>query len=302
MRPPLSTRLHASRPVILDGALGSELELRGVDTGLPLWSANAVLHAPDAVRLLHEDYIRAGADVIATCTFRTTARTFRRAGLPDRSAELTDRAVALACEARTRCGRDGVLVGGSMGPLEDCYRPDLVPPSADVRREQGEHARRLAGAGADLLLLETMGTIREAFLAAEAARETGLEFVVSFLGGNDGRLSSGEEIPAAVRRIAPLRPAAICINCVPPGRLDPLLAALLASLETLPPGQRCPAGVYANAGVIGGNQALPIVCDVSPGEYALLARRWRTMGIRLIGGCCGTGPSHIASLARLVGT
>jgi S-methylmethionine-dependent homocysteine/selenocysteine methylase len=300
MRPPLSALLRTPHPVILDGALGSELERRGVDTGLPLWSANAVIHAPGAVRTLHEDYIRAGADVIATCTFRTTARTFRKAGLPDHSAEFTARAVALALEARARCGRDDVLVGGSVGPLEDCYRPDLVPPTDDVRREHREHAGRLAAAGVDLLLIETMGTVTEARLAAEAAADTGLEFVVSFLGGDDGRLFGKEEIADAVKRIAPLHPVAICINCVPPRTLDPLLASLVTAREALPVDQRCAAGVYANVGHVGGDPSRPMICDVSPAEYAGFARKWTGMGIQLVGGCCGTGPEHIASLRAAV--
>jgi homocysteine S-methyltransferase len=296
MRPLLSDLLRTAGTVILDGALGSELERRGIDAGLPLWSAGAVIHAPDAVRTLHEDYLRAGADIIATCTFRTTARTFRRAGLPDRSAELTARAVELALEARATTGRDAVLIGGSMGPLEDCYRPDLTPPPDEARREQQEHARRLAAAGVDLLLIETMGTIDEAHAAAEAARDTGKEFLLSFLGREDGRLFGGEKIGEAVSRIAPLHPVALCINCVPPGRLDPLLFALLSALGELPPDRRCAAGVYANAGRIGGNPSLPMICDVPPEEYTQFARHWAGLGIRIIGGCCGTGPEHIASL------
>lgn len=187
-----------------------------------------------------------------------------------------------------------------MGPLEDCYRPDLVPPDGDVRSEQREHARRLADAGADLLLIETMGTAGEAFLAAEAAKETGLEFMVSLLAQEDGRLFDGTELSVAVNRIAPLGPAAIAINCLPARRVDGALGSLLAALSALPPDSRPAAGVYANAGLVGGDPSLPMICDVLPGEYASTALGWMERGVRMIGGCCGTAPEHISALKQLL--
>lgn len=112
MAGPLSGLLSRRKTVILDGALGTLLEERGVPSGLPLWSANALIAEPAAVSTLHEDYIRAGADIITTATFRTTRRMFQRAGLPDRSAELTELAVRLAKEAKKTWPDRGVLIGG----------------------------------------------------------------------------------------------------------------------------------------------------------------------------------------------
>jgi S-methylmethionine-dependent homocysteine/selenocysteine methylase len=300
MGSPLAALLRSQRPVILDGALGSELERRGIDTGLPLWSARPLLTRPDAVRTLHEDYLRAGADIIATCTFRTTRRTFLRAGLPDRSAECTALAVNLARDARERTGTSAALIGGSMGPLEDCYRPDLVPSEPELRDEHREHAGRLAAAGVDVLLIETIGTTGEARIASEAARATGLEFVLSFLGGDDGTLFGGEHLSDAVRAVVPFHPTVICVNCVAARHIERHLSALLSALGGIPPGERCAAGVYANAGLIGGDPERPMVCDVSPAEYAQLSGTWAVMGARLIGGCCGTGPDHIARLRSTV--
>jgi S-methylmethionine-dependent homocysteine/selenocysteine methylase len=172
---PLRVLLAKRSPLLLDGAIGTLLAERGVDTGLPLWSAGALLAAPAAVRRIHMEYLLAGADILTTDTFRTTGRTFVAAGLPDDSAEFTAQAVALALEARAQTGRTEALIAGSMGPLEDCYRPDLVPPEDNIRREQREHADRLVKAGADFLFLETMGTIGEACIAAACACATGKE-------------------------------------------------------------------------------------------------------------------------------
>ncbi|MGH7680972.1 MAG: homocysteine S-methyltransferase family protein, partial [Candidatus Eiseniibacteriota bacterium] len=127
-RSSLRDRLTRGEIVLLDGALGTELERRGVSTRLPLWSAHAVWDAPDRVREIHEEYARAGADILTAATFRTTPRAVasaRASGVPGAgldAAALTRAAIALAAEARSRAGASReILVAGSMAPLEDCY-------------------------------------------------------------------------------------------------------------------------------------------------------------------------------------
>jgi S-methylmethionine-dependent homocysteine/selenocysteine methylase len=286
----LASLLAARRPVILDGAMGTELQRRGANTGLPLWSANALLAAPDLVRQIHADYIAAGAEIITTNTFRTTGRTFRRAFLPDRSEELTARAVALAREAVAAAGRT-VLVAGSMAPLEDCYRPDLVPSDADLRSEHTELAARLANAGVDFILLETMNTIREATAACSAAAATGLDIVVSFICNRNGELYGGDSLAEAIRRITPLGVTAFSINCVSP-RL--LMAALNIALVTT----TLPLGVYANIGIPENERrGWEFTQDLTAREYATYALDWQHQGVAIIGGCCGTTPEYIHALA-----
>lgn len=290
----LSGILALRKTVILDGALGTLLEERGIPTGLPLWSANALIASPAAVGTLHEDYILAGADIITTATFRTTRRMFRRAGLPDRSEELTKLAVSLAEKARDAQPDRGVIIGGSMGPLEDCYRPDLVPPDDEIREEQTEHARRLAEAGVDVLLLETFGTIREVRIAAEAANATGKEFVVSFLVTVHGTLYSGETIQDAVEAVLPFTPAVISVNCVSPRFIHAALEKLLEACEP----HSMTTGAYANVGLPEQEHGAAFVHDVTPEEYLVFAEEWRLRGLRIIGGCCGTSPRYIELLAR----
>lgn len=296
---PLARMLARRTPVVLDGAIGTLLAERGLDTGLPLWSAGPLLSAPAEVRRVHLDYLRAGADILTTDTFRTTRRTFFHGGLPDRSRELTALAVGLAQEARAQAGLPGVLIAGSMGPLEDCYRPDLVPPDEDVIAEQLEHASRLVAGGADFLFLETMGTIRETRLAAESIRRTGKEIAVSFLVRGDGSLYSGEALTDAVRSVAPMEPAFLSINCMSPRQAETPADVLLSALKALP--TPIPAGIYANVGRPGGEHDPEFVCDVPPEEYASFARGWAERGFRVIGGCCGTGPDHIAAVRRELG-
>jgi len=286
------TLLEAHAPLILDGAMGTELQRRGVDTSLPLWSARALVQAPETVLQIHRDYLAAGADILIANTFRTTRRTFRRVALPDDSAEYTRLALDLARQAAASATGRRVLVAGSIAPLEDCYRPDLVPPNAELQEEHGEQARRLAAAGVDFLLLETMGTVREARLAAAAAADTGTDIVVSFLCDREGRLYGGESLRHAVMAVTPFRPVALSINCVPARFVLPAIRQL-KSVTSLP------WGIYANTGIAGQEQAASFAPDVEPEEYGQLAVEWFHQGASFLGGCCGTTPEHIAVVRNL---
>jgi len=289
---PLSSLLSRRRPLVLDGAMGTELQRRGVDVGLPLWSANALLVAPDVVLQIHRESIDAGADIITTATFRTTARTFRRAALPDRSAPLTRRAVDLAKQARSELPERTVLIAGSVAPLEDCYRPDLVPATAELAAEHAEHTARLAAEGVDFLLLETMGTVKEIEEAARAAAATGKEFVVSFLCATDGRLYSGEPLGEAVAAACAHAPAALSVNCVSPKFIESPLEAI-ARISNLP------LFAYGNVGLP--NVELTdtdFTRDVGEDQYAAGARSWVRRGVAVVGGCCGTTPDDVRAVAH----
>src|SRR5512135_3189843 len=303
---PFYIRLAAGRVLLLDGATGTELQRRGVDTGLPLWSARALLEAPDVLRAIHMDYAAAGADIITTDTFRTHRRTLTRAGLGERARALTLLAVKIAREAAQQADRK-IFVAGSMSPLEDCYSPQLVPPDGELWIEHAEMARDLAQAGCDLLLVETMNTIREAVIAGRCAAATGLPVCVSFVAGLHGlppdqvgesgmdealaplTLLSGESITEAVQAVQRLRPAVILINCVP-------LACIDRAFDELRAAHRGPIGLYANIGHADNQAGWTLTDDVQPAAYAQHARHWMQHGAAVIGGCCGTTPDHIAAL------
>jgi S-methylmethionine-dependent homocysteine/selenocysteine methylase len=284
---------HARRaaPLLLDGALGTELERRGVATGLPLWSARALFERPEVVAEIHRDYVAAGAELLTADTFRTQRRTLAREGRAD-AAELTRRAVELARSAALAAPRP-VAVLGSAAPLEDCYRPALVPDAASLAREHAEHAEHLAAARVDAILVETMNAVREAEAAARAARATGLPFLVSFVCGEDARLLSGEPLAAGLDAVAAQGPLALGVNCLAPSRVAPCLPELARA--------GLPFCVYANLGSPDpmGGFASSTACG--PHAYAEHATRWVAAGASVVGGCCGTGPDHIAALARSLG-
>lgn len=287
--------LAAKSPLILSGAMGTELERRGVDIGLPLWSANALIHHPDIVLQIHKDYIAAGADIIVTNTFRTNRRVFTNAHLPDRSLELTTNAVELARQARDTFPGKDVLIAGCVAPVEDCYQPERVPREADLAAEHAEHVQRLDALGVDIFLVETMTTIREACAACAAAVSTGKDVIVSFTCNRDGTLFGGEQLADAVNAVAALHPTVLSLNCISPRYLAPLILELKSAIHNLP--SPIPFAVYGNIGKPEVREGR-LRRDIDEAEYVAFAREWRRLGASIIGGCCGTTPEYIRKVAE----
>jgi S-methylmethionine-dependent homocysteine/selenocysteine methylase len=285
----LSGRLRSKDPLLLDGATGTELERRGVATRLPLWSADALLREPALVATIHRDHAEAGAEALTANTFRTQRRTLAREGLGDRAPALTALAVRLAREAATGAPR-APLVLGSDPPLEDCYRPDLVPDDAALAIEHREHCQNLAAAGVDAILCETHNTLREALAAVSAARATGLPVLVSFVCWEGATLLSGERLGDAARAVRELGPAAVLVNCLPPSNASACLA-VLADVGI-------PFGIYANLGAPDDTTGFRRSESIGPERFAEAAAGWVAAGARLVGGCCGTTPAHIAAIRR----
>lgn len=273
----LRERLAHGPPLLLDAATGTELTHRGADTSPPLFSARAVVHAPELLAALHVEEVAAGAEIVTACTFRTHGR-----------GDWTVRAVALARASGAR------WVAGSLAPLADCWRPDLVPSAGDLARGHGEQARQLGEAGVDLILVETVGTVREFVAAVVAAAGTGLPVVACITTDGRGGLLSGEPIAGAARSL-PVRPDALGVNCVPARRL----LADLALLSAAAPG--IPLAAYGNTGLPLDETGERYTEPIEPDDYSDLVREWVSAGATLVGGCCGTRPSHTAAVRRMLG-
>lgn len=286
----LSELLTQRRPLILDGATGTELLRQGVELPAPLWSASAILQAPHVVRNIHYHYLHAGADMLTTNTFRSNMRALRKAGMEDRWEEVNLRAVEFAFEARERYRpARPVLIAGGLAPVEDCYRPEDVPAQEELRNEHRRQAALLAMYGVDFLLAETMMTAREAAAAAEACALTGKEFAVSFVTDADGKLLSGESINEGVEAVTPFAPTALLLNCVPARHM-------LGAFRVLREATSLPVGCYANTGDPGPMGEDAIRRDVDIPAFVEASVHWVEAGARIIGGCCGTTPGHIEAL------
>jgi S-methylmethionine-dependent homocysteine/selenocysteine methylase len=288
---PLKSRLTRGELMLLDGGLGVELERRHVPTPLPLWSAQALLDAPDVVRAIHEDYVRAGADIITTNTFRATPRALAKTGRAGDVERILERAVALAREAAEKSrGAREVLIAGALAPLEDCYRPDLAPEPKLAEREHAEQAVRLARLGVDLILIETMNSTAEAKAALRGAKPSGVPVLVSFICKSARELWNGEPLAEAVRAVETLKPDAILVNCVGPDLIGECLGEMARAT-------RLPLGCYPNAGepdIAHGTWRFDPAW--TPERFAEAALGWVARGAQIVGGCCGVGPEHIKAL------
>jgi S-methylmethionine-dependent homocysteine/selenocysteine methylase len=278
------------RPRVLDGAMGSELLRRGIRAAGTLWGVGALLEAPGEVRAVHRDHAAAGAEALTAATFRVAPYSLRTLGLESRAADLASLAVRLAREGAVEADRASIVLG-SMTTLEDCWRPDLVPDDATLAHEHGATAALLAAAGCDALLLETFNTSREARLAAAAATSTRLAVVVSFTCVAGGRLLSGEGAADAARAVELPGVVAVGVNCTRRDEVMPALVRIAGATGR-------PLVAYANNAWSAADSPWLRDDPSGPELYALRALAWSAAGARLIGGCCGTSPEHIAAVAR----
>jgi len=302
----LKTLLGTGRTIILDSAMGTELQQRGCSVKLPLWSAQALIDKPDTVRHIHIDNIDTGADIITTNTFRTQKRTYQKAehryhdlDFAETARHYTADAVDLAKDAvMIAAEEDDVLVAGCIAPLEDSYRPDLTPDTDTLCTEHYEHMKNLADAGADLLLAEALTNIREISAVLNQMHKFELDCILSITPRNDKELFSGEPISEAVSIISKYTPDVLCVNCIHPHLVEPVLAYLKTLTDI-------PLGAYANIGDPNykadpnHKEGDPMRKTVSPEEYLKYAQKWKALGARVIGGCCGTNPLYIAKLSTL---
>ena len=282
-------------PILLPGGVGTELLRRRVPTPLPLWSAEAIRTAPEVLRSIHEDYTRAGARVAVANTFRADRLTLTQVGRADETREFNRAALRLAREGVAAAGpRHPVLVVGSVAPLADCYRPDLVPEERTLVVEHGVRIGHLVAAGAAAAWVETMNSIREARTALEASAAGNLPAAVSFVCGEAGDLLSGESLEDAVRAVEDLDPLAIMINCCAPEVATQALQRLRGATDR-------PVGVYANGyGQPGRKSGWSFRGGSGNRHFAREAMRWLDAGARLVGGCCGTTPKTIQRVAKLI--
>jgi len=224
---------------------------------------------------VHRSYADAGAEVHTANTFRTRRRTF-----PTDWEALTRLAVSLCRGAIDETHR----VAGSIAPLEDCYRPDLSPK--DSRDEHRELAVVLADAGCDLLLCETFPNVAEGLIAVEEAVRTNTETWAAFTAGPEANLLTPAELRAAATQAIERGASAVLVNCVPVSKIEPYVEQLVDL--------GVPFGAYANAGEPDEGFGWRSAPD-EPARYAAAAQRWVELGATLIGGCCGTGPAHVAA-------
>lgn len=304
---PLAPFLERQGFVVLDGGLATELEARGHDLNDPLWSAKVLLDDPESIRAVHRDYLRAGADVVATATYQASFGGFAERGLGRaETVDLLERAVSIAREARDafwadetrRPGRLRPLVAASVGPygavLADGseYRGAYGLSRAELLDFHGERWRVLAAAGADLLACETIPSGEEVRVLLQLLEESDARTWawISFSCRDGTHLADGTPVAEAARLCDGVeRVAAIAVNCTGPEHVDGLIAAVRSA-------SRKPLLVYPNAG----EDYDPVSKDWVGGSgeawWNDAPARWRAAGAAGVGGCCRIGPGEITSI------
>ncbi len=297
---PLGERLRAGPVLLLDGAMGTELERRGVPMHHIAWSAAALETHPQIVRQVHEDYIAAGADILTANSFGASRHVLEPAGLGERVAELNRRAIRLAREARERAGADRpVWIAGSISSFIAEAHLRNQPGVAAARASYREQAELLAEAGADHLRLEMLRDIDYSRLAVDCAAATGLPVWVGFTCKQTGEgeiVLRGREVEHPLAEaIGPVAEAGGELMAIMHSELDVTPAAL----DILADRWKGPLGAWPNSGeFVMPNWLFDDI--VEPAPFAETAAGWSPR-LALLGGCCGIGPEHIRELALRLG-
>ena len=287
---------------ILDGGMGAELLRQGAATSGGLWSARALLDSPEAVVETHHDFIRAGARLIITNSYSSIPSYLEKEGLEDRYEELTALAGQLARRAADET-KENVRVAGSLPPLSESYRPDLVPDHGVARLIYDAMALALEPY-VDLFICETMSSIGESMNACEAAKKAALArslpvYVSWTLNEKPGAgLRSGETLNAAYEELSAVGVDGFLCNFTAPEAIE-------AAVKELSDWTDKPIGGYPNrvSEVPQGwtlDNALETErrVDITPSVFVEFARRCVEKGATMFGGCCGVGPEYIAALAE----
>jgi len=276
----------ATRVLVADGAMGTMLYSRGVFINRCYDELN--LSAPDLVRGIHEEYVRAGADILETNTFGANPIRLALHGLADKLEAINHSAVRLAREA----AQQAAFVAGSIGPLGVRIEP-LGPTSfAEARSAFRRQIQALAEAGVDLLILETfadLNELREAILAAREVAGDELVLVAQVTTDDFGRMPDGSDPETFTRRLDQWPADVIGLNC----SVGPKVT--LETLEKMMAFSRKPMSAMPNAGHPATVEGRKIYLS-SPEYMAQYARRFIRAGAKIVGGCCGTTPEHIRAI------
>ena len=268
-----------------DGAMGTLLLDRGVPVDRCL--EELCLSEPDRVRAIHEEYVAAGARVIETNTFGANAIRLARFGFEDRVAEINKAAARLARKAAR--GKD-VCVAGSVGPL-GMSRHEAEEREIDRAECFREQITALLEEDVDLIFFETFMSFEEMEIALGANPTKDKTVVALFACEPEGRLQSGMPLVDAFARSRELGASIVGANCLNGPR------AMVQLFEKLPAGDLLAA--YPNAGYPRYTEGR-YVYPTAPDYFANAVREMVEQGARLVGGCCGTTPAHIAAVARAI--
>ena len=268
--------------LVIDGAMGTQMQERGLDGVEPVPELLCKTHADD-ITAIHASYVAAGAEVVTTNTFSAN-----RLKLCDYMS--VEEAYRLAAECARRAGAP--YIAGDIGPTGSLLQPMGTLSFDEAYDIFAEQVRAAVAAGCDLILIETMADLREAKAALLAARENStLPVFVTMTFGEDGRTFLGTPPEVAAEVLSSLGAAAVGLNC----SLGP--TELLGAAQAMARRVRCPLIVQPNAG-LPRMEAGQTLFDVTAEDFADAMSAMLDAGASIVGGCCGTAPRYIELLAQ----
>ena len=288
-------RLNSGEILVADGATGSNLQKMGLKAGQA--PEDLIIDNPDILLELESMFVKAGSDIILTCTFGGTRMRMKDSKYQDRAPEVNIRAVELARKAAASAGRSDVLVAGSMGPVGGLIKPYGPLEADEVKATFAEQAKALAEGGADLLVIETMFAFEETTAAFEGARSvTDLPIVVSFSYDRGTRSMMGVKPKDVMKRYSEMGATVIGANCGT--TLENMETIVKEYAATVP---NFPMWAKPNAGIPRMDiQTEQAIYDMGPEDMANFAKKYVALGAKIVGGCCGSTPEHIAAIAKAV--
>ena len=302
----LDTLINSTDPIVLDGGIGTELERLGAPMDHEAWCAVALETHPQLVRDVHRSYIDAGADIITVNTYAATRHALTNGGMEENFTSWNKLAVQLARETLDASEADrNILIAGSVsnfGHFDDRYTDEQLAPNF---RDQ---AQILVENGVDFIILESLGAKTSTIVTAlNAITEFDVPIWVAvscaedhesgqlFLGIEESRIHSHrplahQELGEAIDTIMDTAGSALLVMHSTVDTTLPALQLMQSHYDGL-------RGAYPNAGYwIRPEWAF--VDQISPQDYLERARKWLDTGARIVGGCCGIGPEHIAALSK----
>nr|WP_320190422.1 homocysteine S-methyltransferase [uncultured Desulfobacter sp.] len=302
--------LEQQKYLIIDGALGTELERRGCNLDDPLWSARLLADNPDMIAAVHMDYLHAGADCLITASYQATFQGLGRHGYsPEQARKLIRSAVTLAktvvkrfwADPLNRVNRVKPLVAASVGPYgaflaDRSEYTGLYGISEDELVDfHKERLKTLMSAGPDLLSCETLPCFAEARALVRLLDDLAADLDMipawfSFSARDGQHINSGEAVRDCAQWLDD-KPcvAAVGINCTDPVHVSSLIEEIRCVTDK-------PVVVYPNKGAVYNDLTKSRVPKPSMRSWGEMAPQWVKYGARLIGGCCHTTPDDIRQL------
>jgi homocysteine S-methyltransferase len=267
-----------SKPLLIDGAIGSYLQQKGFETDNTLWTAKINQSDPEAVIVIHKEYIEAGADIVTTNTFRTNPSSLNKSGYSYFSSYVTQ-AVSLAKQS---VDNKKIYIAGSNAPAEDCYLKVRTLSNKELQMNHSKHIDLLIDNDVDFVLHETQSHLDEIKIICDHCDKHGIPYVLSLYLDETMHLLSGEKLESIFSLLADSSALAIGINCI-----SPILFSKIIGSISMPDRW----GYYLNCGS-GQPSDKVIECGIQPDEYLDTVIKSVQYTPSFIGSCCGSSPAH----------